>query len=76
MASINIQIRRGDQLDDFWSEGMLSDATYVRALVFDGLAPAEAIERLAKLKEAKCSTPESPKAGRSTGYLYTTDSRR
>lgn len=47
---MKIEVKRAELIDDFWRDGLLLDSTYLRALVVDGITPAEAAKRLKRLR--------------------------
>jgi len=54
---MKIQVQRTEMFDDFWREGLLLDSTYLRALVVDGISPADAADRLSRLKSQGAPAP-------------------
>jgi hypothetical protein len=54
---MKVQVQRGEMFDDFWREGLLLDSTYLRALVVDGVTPADATDRLKRLKAKSGPAP-------------------
>jgi hypothetical protein len=54
---MKVQVQRGEMFDDFWREGLLLDSTYLRALVVDGITPADATDRLKRLKAQSAPAP-------------------
>ncbi len=56
---MKVQVQRAELIDDFWRDGLLLDSTYLRALVVDGITPAEANVRLNRLRtEGRASGPK------------------
>jgi hypothetical protein len=54
---MKVPMQRSDLIDDFWRDGLLLDSTYLRALVVDGVTPADATARLTQLKLESAPAP-------------------